>query len=90
LVWFVHLSETTEWVCLVYKLPYFCRYGQTGTGKTFTMEGCRSAEHLRWEDDPLAGTIPRSLAHLFERLESAVSVSVLVTSAYYTKDTILS
>lgn len=50
-----------------------CRYGQTGTGKTFTMEGERSAEHLRWEDDPKAGIVPRSLAHLFERLESMVS-----------------
>ena len=50
-----------------------CSYGQTGTGKTFTMEGDRSAEHLRWEDDPMAGIIPRASAHLFEKLESMVS-----------------
>jgi len=38
------------------------------------MEGERSAEHLRWEDDPMAGIVPRSLAHLFETLESMVSL----------------
>lgn len=37
------------------------------------MEGGRSAEHLRWEDDPMAGIVPRSLAHLFEKLEDMVS-----------------
>lgn len=37
------------------------------------MEGERSAQHLRWEDDPMAGIIPRSLAHLFERLEAMVN-----------------
>lgn len=30
---------------------YFYSYGQTGTGKTFTMEGERSAEgSLSWEE----------------------------------------
>lgn len=44
-------------------------YGQTGTGKTFTMEGERSNEPgLSWENDPLAGIIPRTLHQLFERL----------------------
>jgi kinesin family protein 11 len=44
-------------------------YGQTGTGKTFTMEGERSPEGaLSWEDDPLSGIIPRSLSHLFTKL----------------------
>ena len=38
------------------------------------MEGDRSAEHLRWEDDPMAGIIPRASAHLFEKLESMVSI----------------
>ena len=33
-------------------------YGQTGTGKTFTMEGNRSVPEL-------AGIIPNSFAHVF-------------------------
>ncbi|KAL4220542.1 Kinesin-related protein 11 [Mactra antiquata] len=46
-------------------------YGQTGTGKTFTMEGERSDDpNLSWEDDPLTGIIPRSLAHIFDSLQS--------------------
>ena len=33
-------------------------YGQTGTGKTFTMEGVRTVPELR-------GIIPNSFAHVF-------------------------
>ena len=36
-------------------------YGQTGTGKTFTMEGVRSQVELR-------GIIPSSFAHIFESI----------------------
>ncbi|XP_062380289.1 kinesin-like protein KIF11 [Sardina pilchardus] len=58
-------------------------YGQTGTGKTFTMEGERSPdEEFTWEEDPLAGIIPRTLHQIFERLtaggtEFSVKVSLL-------------
>eukprot|EP00041_Stephanoeca_diplocostata_P036746 m.1352773 g.1352773 ORF g.1352773 m.1352773 type:complete len:1030 (+) comp24927_c0_seq6:103-3192(+) len=59
-------------------------YGQTGTGKTHTMEGDRSDEIFKsYRDDPGAGMIPRALHHLFEKLEecegveSAVKVSFL-------------
>ncbi|XP_063818119.1 kinesin-like protein KIF11 isoform X2 [Pseudophryne corroboree] len=58
-------------------------YGQTGTGKTFTMEGERSAdEEFTWEQDPLAGVIPRTLHQIFEKLsengtEFSVKVSLL-------------
>lgn len=58
-------------------------YGQTGTGKTFTMEGERSQnEQFTWEEDPLAGVIPRTLHQIFERLaaqgaEFSVKVSLL-------------
>ncbi|XP_061087380.1 kinesin-like protein KIF11 isoform X1 [Conger conger] len=58
-------------------------YGQTGTGKTFTMEGERSAnEEFTWEADPLAGIIPRTLHQIFEKLsnngtEFSVKVSLL-------------
>jgi kinesin family protein 11 len=58
-------------------------YGQTGTGKTFTMEGERSPnEAYTWEEDPLAGIIPRTLHQIFEKLtdsgtEFSVKVSLL-------------
>ncbi|CAL8258989.1 unnamed protein product [Lota lota] len=58
-------------------------YGQTGTGKTFTMEGERSeGEQFTWEEDPLAGIIPRTLHQIFEKLsenntEFSVKVSLM-------------
>ncbi|XP_059930075.1 kinesin-like protein KIF11 isoform X2 [Gadus macrocephalus] len=58
-------------------------YGQTGTGKTFTMEGERSeGEQFTWEEDPQAGIIPRTLHQIFEKLsenntEFSVKVSLL-------------
>ncbi|XP_055952321.1 kinesin-like protein KIF11-B [Argiope bruennichi] len=56
-------------------------YGQTGTGKTYTMEGERSNSSCSWEDDPGAGIIPRSLHQLFEELnkEENVEFSVRVS-----------
>jgi len=52
-------------------------YGQTGTGKTFTMEGEKSANtSLGWDKDPLTGIIPRALHQIFSTLqEQRVSVS---------------
>jgi len=48
-------------------------YGQTGTGKTFTMEGERSEDpSISWEDDPLTGIIPRAMSQLFSRLQRQV------------------
>ncbi|XP_076678863.1 kinesin-like protein Klp61F [Andrena cerasifolii] len=44
-------------------------YGQTGTGKTFTMEGINKNPTLHWQTDSSAGMIPRSLSHLFDKLE---------------------
>jgi len=57
-------------------------YGQTGTGKTFTMEGERSPEgSYSWQDDPLAGIIPRALHQLFSRLQASdcAEFSVMVS-----------
>lgn len=49
-------------------------YGQTGTGKTFTMEGERSSngmsDDVSWEDDPMVGIIPRSVAQLFSTVNA--------------------
>jgi kinesin family member 11 len=54
-------------------LLLFNSYGQTGTGKTFTMEGDRSEDpSITWEDDPLAGIIPRAMNQLFSRLQKQV------------------
>ncbi|XP_049887934.1 kinesin-like protein Klp61F [Pectinophora gossypiella] len=43
-------------------------YGQTGTGKTHTMVGENSGEGTTWQNDPLAGIIPRALSQLFDEL----------------------
>ncbi len=49
---------------------FSCRYGQTGTGKTYTMEGERSEEEYKsWEEDPHCGIIPRAMHQLFAALE---------------------
>lgn len=40
-------------------------YGQTGTGKTFTMEGVRTVPELR-------GIIPNSFAHIFGAIAKSV------------------
>ena len=59
----------------------FFSYGQTGTGKTFTMEGERSDDpSISWEDDPLTGIIPRALANIFDALtKQEVEFSVRVS-----------
>ena len=45
-------------------------YGQTGTGKTFTMEGTDNDRLLHWQADINSGIIPRSLSHLFDELRT--------------------
>ncbi|XP_028390814.1 kinesin-like protein KIF11-A isoform X2 [Dendronephthya gigantea] len=58
-----------EEVLLGYNCTVFA-YGQTGTGKTFTMEGEKSSEGGSWDTEPQAGIIPRAMQQLFERLEA--------------------
>ncbi|XP_055599775.1 kinesin-like protein Klp61F [Uranotaenia lowii] len=44
-------------------------YGQTGTGKTYTMIGEEQPElSSGWDDDTKTGIIPRALNHLFDEL----------------------
>ena len=50
-------------------------YGQTGTGKTFTMEGST--------DDP--GVIPRSFTHIFSHIGRSSHKQFLVRSSYLGK-----
>ncbi|XP_063382671.1 kinesin-like protein Klp61F [Cydia fagiglandana] len=58
-------------------------YGQTGTGKTHTMVGESTGdENVNWQNDPMAGIIPRALSQLFDELrisntEYTVRVSYL-------------
>ena len=46
-------------------------YGQTGTGKTFTMEGGSGRDEVgvTWETDSTAGIIPRALAQILDSLK---------------------
>ena len=55
-------------------------YGQTGTGKTYTMEGERSDYECSWQDDPKAGIVPRALDQLFETLSESTSQSQVAVS----------
>ena len=51
------------------------QYGQTGTGKTHTMEGDLSNEDNR-------GIIPRAAQAIFERLDSTQYLESSVTASY--------
>ena len=50
-------------------------YGQTGTGKTFTMEGIRG-------DPVLKGVIPNSFEHIFNHIAKSVNQQFLVRASY--------
>ncbi|XP_078042053.1 kinesin-like protein Klp61F [Augochlora pura] len=62
------VSPLLEQVLAGYNCTVFA-YGQTGTGKTFTMEGINKDPTLHWRSDSSAGMIPRSLSHLFDELQ---------------------
>ncbi|XP_012145367.1 kinesin-like protein Klp61F isoform X2 [Megachile rotundata] len=66
-VYNVVVNPLLEQVLAGYNCTVFA-YGQTGTGKTFTMEGINSDPTLHWQSDTSAGMIPRSLSHLFDKL----------------------
>lgn len=55
--WQIHLHPFFDSVIYFSSGTIFA-YGQTGTGKTFTMEGVRTVPELR-------GIIPNSFAHVF-------------------------
>ncbi|KAG4067581.1 hypothetical protein HA402_005353 [Bradysia odoriphaga] len=50
-------------------------YGQTGTGKTFTMEGVRANENLK-------GIIPRAFEQIWFHINRAENTNFLVTASY--------
>ncbi|XP_075985032.1 kinesin-like protein at 61F [Anticarsia gemmatalis] len=75
------VSPLIEEVLNGYNCTVFA-YGQTGTGKTHTMVGEHSGSETTWQNDPLAGIIPRALSQLFDELrltntEYTVRVSYL-------------
>ncbi|RWS15023.1 kinesin-like boursin [Dinothrombium tinctorium] len=72
------VAPLIEQVIAGYNCTVFA-YGQTGTGKTFTMEGERTSEDTSWETDPLSGIIPRALHQLFETLPDSIEHSVGVS-----------
>ncbi|XP_063832672.1 kinesin-like protein Klp61F [Ostrinia nubilalis] len=75
------VSPLIEEVLAGYNCTVFA-YGQTGTGKTHTMVGENTGDETTWQNDPLAGIIPRALSQLFDELrisntEYTVRVSYL-------------
>jgi kinesin family member 3B len=50
-------------------------YGQTGTGKTFTMEGVRNDKELR-------GVIPNSFEHIFTHIARSSNQQYLIRASY--------
>lgn len=48
-------------------------YGQTGTGKTYTMEGFKYNCH-----DPQRGIIPRSIEEIFKYIQNSSNEKVII------------
>lgn len=61
-------------------------YGQTGTGKTFTIQGCSNMmnrTHIGDKDDPdLRGLMPNSFHHIFNYVSGSKSTQFLVRASY--------
>lgn len=56
-------------------------YGQTNTGKTYTMEGDRLND-LNLQNNTSAGIIPRCLSHLFDELLSKEKLDYIIKIKY--------
>ena len=54
-------------------------YGQTGTGKTFTMMGVPTSVELR-------GVIPNSFQHIFDRITTATNSKTVRLFTKFTAD----
>lgn len=50
-------------------------YGQTGCGKSFSMQGVKSPQEQR-------GIIPRSFEHIFEAIDASENMKYLVHASY--------
>ena len=67
------MEPLIEQVMMGYNCTVFA-YEQTGTGKTFTMEGgeMRNKAGISWDSDPASGSIPGALAQIFDTLREQV------------------
>ncbi|RCN38315.1 kinesin motor domain protein [Ancylostoma caninum] len=74
------VSPQVDRVLAGYNCTLFA-YGQTGTGKTYTMEG-GSGEHNSYKEDPTTGIIPRAVEHIFEELEKSNTEEYSVRVSY--------
>ncbi|XGW12633.1 hypothetical protein V3C99_013363 [Haemonchus contortus] len=74
------VSPQVDRVLAGYNCTLFA-YGQTGTGKTYTMEG-GSGERSSYKDDPTTGIIPRAVEHIFEELEKSNTEEYSVRISY--------
>ncbi|GMR36299.1 hypothetical protein PMAYCL1PPCAC_06494, partial [Pristionchus mayeri] len=57
-------------------------YGQTGTGKTYTMEGGEGSIEGDWETDESTGIIPRAAQHVFTELSAKTNIEYIVRLSY--------
>lgn len=59
-------------------------YGQTGTGKTFTMEGVRNKtnENIASENKELEGIIPRAFEQIWSNINRSENMNFLVAVSY--------
>lgn len=55
-------------------------YGQTGTGKTFTMEVCIAKQGIGYEE--LQGIIPRTFDHIFNVIGGTPDRNFLVRASF--------
>ncbi|VDN22065.1 unnamed protein product [Cylicostephanus goldi] len=74
------VSSQVERVLAGYNCTLFA-YGQTGTGKTYTMEG-GSGKYDSYQEDPTTGIIPRAVEHIFEELAKSSTEEYSVRISY--------
>ncbi|CAJ0608784.1 unnamed protein product, partial [Cylicocyclus nassatus] len=74
------VSSQVERVLAGYNCTLFA-YGQTGTGKTYAMEG-GSGKYDSYQEDPTTGIIPRAVEHIFEELAKSSTGEYSVQISY--------
>lgn len=57
-------------------------YGQTGTGKTYTMTGEKCNLVGNWKQDPDAGLIPRAAFHIYDELSKLSNIDINVKVSF--------
>ncbi|KAG5898201.1 hypothetical protein JTB14_005581 [Gonioctena quinquepunctata] len=75
------VSPLVQDVAAGYNCTVFA-YGQTGTGKTFTMTGEKCNLIGNWNEDKDAGIIPRAAFHIYDVLNSMSNMEMNVKVSY--------